>query len=118
MNDERLVAQIKRVLDQEADKLCEDRMVSARLRVARQEALDRISESRSAWWSLPAVGAATATALLVAVLITLPEWFGKGFDVGTQQLQPGDIEMLSTMELEEIEALDFYYWLESENGSA
>lgn len=96
------VEQIRRQLDSQAEQL--DELTIARLRAARLRALASAPPQRRLW--LPAIGGATLAAALLAVVLwqAPPEL-------------PGPFEALdivaSSEELEMIEDLDFYDWLEA-----
>jgi hypothetical protein len=98
---------VKQQLDQHAEAL--DEVTAARLKSARTRALDAGSRSRMGW--LPMTGLATAAAALLAVVIwnQLP---------GDDSVMPGEWDMLATSEeLELIDELDFYAWLEETEAS-
>ncbi|MFQ5644573.1 MAG: hypothetical protein ACE5FQ_12885 [Thiogranum sp.] len=99
---------VRRVLDSHADAL--DERTVARLQAMRRAALARPVRPGIGW--LPATGMAVAAAALVAVLV----W--NQMPGGSNGL-PGDEELLSQMEnLELLEELDFYAWLEATQSSS
>lgn len=111
-NSNLLAGQIKEQLDGGLSALDDD--AKRKLKAARYEALEHAS---SPWTrlGLPALGTALASVLLVVIVIA--QWPDTDITVDMAALQSGDIEMLSTLELEEIEELDFYLWLEEQNGA-
>lgn len=101
-DDNRFIEQVKQQLDQQAEQL--DELTTARLRTARLQALDVAHQPRKFW--LPAFGTATAAAIALAVVVwhSPAEWPGAFEDM--------DI-MASGEDLELIEEMDFYDWLDA-----
>ena len=101
-NDKEFVARVRQQLDRHAEQL--DEATMTRLRAARRQAL--VPSTRGAFRWLPVSGVAAAAAALLAVLV----W----------QQRPGDLPgvqedwdiLASGEELELIEELEFYDWLE------
>ena len=110
---DRLTEKIRDQLDQSVEHL--DGATLSRLTQARNQALDSARRSRhSAWWSVG--GLATAAALVLAIAVTLrtPETVDTPPVTGFE-----DLELLATEDLDLVEDLDFYLWLEvelEENG--
>ena len=50
-------------------------------------------------------------------IIILTNEMQLGSDFDTAGFPVEDIEMLSTMEIDELESMDFYYWLETMDGA-
>ncbi|HHH44735.1 MAG TPA: hypothetical protein ENK49_11405 [Gammaproteobacteria bacterium] len=111
MNSERdsvFTDRVKQVLDRHADGV--DEVTAARLRVMRRSAVSGPARSRIN--RLPFGGLAMAAAVLAAVLV----W---NYLPRVSDGVPGDEEMLSQMEnLELLEDLDFYAWLEATQSSS
>ena len=103
-SDEKLVENIRRQLEQHADNL--DELSAARLAAARRHALAQSVPRRHGWLALSGVGAAAA--LLLAVLVV------------HQGARPdGDWDILtSTEDMDLIEELDFYAWLEATQSNS
>ncbi len=100
--DEAFIDAVKQHLDRHADDL--DELTSARLQAIRRRALDENKRPALGW--LPLGGLATAAVALLAVAI----WT---FAPPVTDGLPGDPELLAQAEdLELIEELDFYVWLE------
>lgn len=119
MNDDRLSDDIRHVLDQEQL----DEQLAGQLRQRRQAALSAGLE-RQPWYqrlakksfqSILLPVAATAV-LLLAVFVMLPQFGGQdAADLTFGQmadLSGEDLEILVTLEPEELEELDFFTWLE------
>ncbi|MGI9324773.1 MAG: hypothetical protein ACR2PZ_06105 [Pseudomonadales bacterium] len=104
---------VVRAMQARADDL--DELTASRLASIRRSAMALHPENqpkRSLWW--PAMGAASAAVVVVAVLLTLtPE------QVPGENQWPGDVETLVLIQdLEVIEELEFLAWLdEVENGA-
>ena len=99
---------VKQELDRHADAV--DELTAARLQAIRKTALNGAARPGFSW--LPATGLAVAAAALVAVLVwnPVPE---------DQNGLPGDTQLLSQMEdLELLEELEFYAWLEATHSSS
>jgi hypothetical protein len=100
------VARLRQQLDRHAEQL--DEATASRLRAARTQALERGGQRNYRW--LPVTGLATAAAALLAVLV----WQQQAGDL------PGvedDWELVASGEdLELIEELEFYDWLEQTQG--
>jgi anti-sigma-K factor RskA len=113
IDDERWLKQVREHLDSEARDL--DATTASRLNRARQRALDA-QPAASQRWRWPAVGLATAAALMLAVVIQsrnaeapLPAPVAS-----TQAVD--DLDLLAgTEDLEMIENLEFYAWLEQQS---
>ena len=101
-DEKEFVGQVKQHLDQQADQL--DELTAARLKAARLNALEAAPRARKFW--VPAFGTATAAAVMLAVLL----W-------QTPSDIPGPFEELDIIasgeDMELIEELDFYDWLDA-----
>ena len=94
---------VKQELDRHADAV--DELTVARLQAIRKTALARATRPGFNW--LPATGLAVAASVLVAVLVL-------NLAPGDINGLPGDTELLSQMDdLELLEELEFYAWLEA-----
>ncbi|HFQ91858.1 MAG TPA: DUF3619 family protein [Chromatiales bacterium] len=103
---ERLV-RARALLDERLEAL--DGETAARLRAARRRALGELAPRRRAWMAAGGLAAATASLLLVVML-----WSGGERPVGSPDIFE-DLELLSSTEdMEFIEDLDFYLWLDDE----
>jgi hypothetical protein len=109
-DDARLIAEVRRALDEGATHL--DAATRARLAQARGRAQAR-RPARWHWW-LPAGGAVLASLLVAAVWLGQPAPVpGNGLDSVT------DFELLTANDdLELFEQMDFYQWLEEEGMHA
>ena len=106
--EEAFVQQARKQLDRHADQL--DELTVARLRAARKAALD--SPARLSFTWLPLTGLAGVAAALLAVVI----WYRQPDDI---PLTGDDWDVLAASdELELIEDLEFYDWLESTQSSS
>ena len=109
--DEALLRRIRQQLDHSVESL--DGETRSRLTSARSHALDAgRSRSRPAW--LSAGGLALASALIIAVVVGNLQPPGPEGALLVELLEDGqDLELVSTIEnLELLEDLEFYYWLE------
>lgn len=107
-SEDAFTEKIKKGLEQHADAV--DELTASRLRAIRKAALSRSTRPGFNW--LPATGLAMAAAALVAVLV----W--NHAPDGINGL-PGDAELLSQIEdLELLEELEFYAWLEETQSSS
>ena len=101
-DENEFVEQVKQQLDQQADQL--DELTAAKLKAARLRALEAASRPRKLW--VPAFGTATAAAVMLAVLL----W-------QSPSELPGPFEELDIIasgeDLELIEDMDFYDWLDA-----
>lgn len=105
--DRQLTARARDMLDQRLEELDEETI--GRLRAARRKALRGLSPRRPRWIVMGGWAAAAASFLLVVAL----------WNTSNRVLEaPGifeDLELLSTREdMEFIEDLDFYLWLDDE----
>ena len=101
-DEKAFVGQIKQQLDQHADSL--DELTSARLKAARLRALEAAPRAKKLW--VPAFGTATAAAVMLAVLL----WQNPPDMPGTFE----ELDIIASGEdLELIEELDFYDWLDA-----
>ncbi len=95
------------LLDERLEELDEETL--ARLHAARRSALDALDTRRHGWMTVGGWAAAAASLLLVVSLWDGGERMPESPDVFE------DLELLSTKEdMEFIEDLDFYLWLEDE----
>ena len=106
--DQRFLDRSRQALDRSLEDM--DAATLSRLNQIRQAALAETKTPRLPWW-VPASGLATACAVLVAVNLSLREP-----TTPTQVESPlGDLELLASNEnLEMLEELEFYAWLETE----
>ncbi len=107
-DEQRFVEQVRQRLDEQADGL--DELTLARLRAARARALEQHGRSSArSWW--PAIGMAAAVALVAAVMLwpSAPHLPAAADD--WELLAAGD-------ELELIEDIEFYDWLDTTQSSA
>lgn len=110
MNDEQLKQQVEKALDQRARDL--DGATLSRLRQARTRAIE---QPRSWWhgihWSLAGGATALASVTLVAVLVMrAPAPEALPLDPAADALEIATLEH----DLELIEQMDFYTWLETQ----
>jgi len=104
-NDKALVEDIRQRLAQHADAV--DEFTAARLAAARARALAQPSPSRARHW-LALTGMGVAAAVLLAVLV-----------VHQAPRPDGDWELLmSADDMDLVEELDFYAWLEATQSSS
>ncbi|VAW75002.1 hypothetical protein MNBD_GAMMA15-2254 [hydrothermal vent metagenome] len=107
-DDKQFVEKVRKTLDDSAEAI--DDITAARLAAARRNALDARPQ-RSHWLPAAAFSAVAASALTVALLLNqgsdLP-----GIDADALELaaQPEDMEL--------IEELDFYDWLDSTQANS
>ena len=103
-SDKGLMDNIRHQLEQHADTL--DELSAARLAAARRRALAQSVPQRRGWLALTGVGAAAA--LLLAVLV-----------VHQGPRPDGDWDILtSTEDMDLIEELDFYAWLDATQSNS
>jgi len=102
--DSEFVGQVRQQLDQHADAV--DELTAAKLGAARRQALSQ-RPARQIW--LPLVGLATAAAVILVsfMLIQPPPVQDVGLDL-----------WVASDDLELIEELDFYAWLEETQSSS
>ena len=106
-SEKQFVENVKQHLDQHAEAL--DDMTAARLKGLRARALQQPRQARVGW--LPATGLATAAAALLAVVV----WYQAPLN---EPGLPGEWDMLAASEeLELIDELEFYAWLEEIESS-
>lgn len=114
--NEQFISRIKESLDESVESL--DAATCSRLSNVRAAALQ--GQRRGTRWLLPAGGVAVAT-LAVALLFYITPLSQR---FGTEQYWDSvevmqDIEMLSSVDdIEMIENLEFYYWLDEEGSNA
>ena len=107
-NGNEFIDEARRQLDRHADRV--DELTSARLRAMRKTALEQKPRSVFKW--LPATAVATVAAAVVAVVL----WYQNPADPSVFR---EDWEALaSSEELELIEELEFYDWLETTHSSS
>ena len=115
-NDDPLLAQFKESLDQQANQL--DAATLSQLRQARARALDEL-ERKQTRFKLRAIwagGFATATALLITLLLI---WPGDNSISSDMAHDLADIDLLiDDGSIELYEDLDFYIWLEQQEQNA
>ena len=106
--DQRFLDRSRQALDRSLEDM--DAATLSRLNRIRHAALAETKAPGWHWW-VPASGLATACAVLVAVNLSLREP-----STPTQVESPlGDLELLASNEnLEMLEELEFYAWLETE----
>lgn len=101
-DEKAFVGQVKQQLDQQADQL--DELTTARLKAVRLRALESAPGPRKLW--IPAFGTATAAAIVLAVLL----WQNPSDMSGPFE----ELDIIASGEdLELIEDLDFYDWLDA-----
>ena len=109
-NDSKTTNSIKQVLDTGTDAL--DSATLARLRQVRREAMQQTAERGVRWWMPVSALGATAAAVLVATWLTTavaPQPHVEGTE---------DIEILASVDNTDLyEQMDFYEWLESQQGN-
>jgi hypothetical protein len=111
ISDDEVAAQAKRRFDESVARI--DGATQSRLTRARHSALAEAGSVRPAWhqWA-PAAGVAAAA--VVAVVI----WTGNPAEQGMDSPEVADIEILLTEDsLEMLEDLEFYSWIDLEEGS-
>lgn len=114
-DEKRFLQEVKQALDASADEL--DDLTRARLRAARQRALDAAAGGKNGStlrWLLPAGGFAAATVATVVFLM---------LQAAPVEVVPpfsnGDMELLTSVDsLGLLENLEFYEWLEAETADA
>lgn len=99
-DDKPFIEHVKRQLDAHADAV--DDFTAARLRAARQRALRQSVRAPRRW--VPMAGLATAAAALFAVLILMQP---------SQKFDPDWEIWVAQDDIEVIDELDFYVWLEA-----
>jgi hypothetical protein len=113
--EHQLIQNAKASLDQAVDDL--DAITVAKIAARRKAVLDAHLENKVRWrksaWLLPLSGLGVAAA---ASLLALALWLGMPSDYDKpQDSEFQDLQMLSSSEdLEFLEELDFYQWLEYE----
>ncbi len=106
-DDKAFVDKVRKTLDDSADAL--DEITAARLAAARRNAL-AARPQRAHWLPAAAFSAVAASALTVALLLN------QGTDL--PGVDPEALELIAQSEdLELIEELDFYDWLDSTQAS-
>ncbi len=105
--EEAFTKKVKQELDRHADAV--DELTAARLQAIRKTALSGAARPGFSW--LPATGLAAAAALVAVLVLNLVPGNINGL--------PGDTELLSQMDdLELLEELEFYAWLEATQSSS
>lgn len=117
-NEPRWQQAVREQLD--ADAAGYDAATLSRLNRARQAALDAgLRPQRRPWWHWSLVAVATSAAVVLAVALTLrtPEISAPPVaPVALEQSEVDDLELLAAGEdLELIENLEFYAWLEQQS---
>ena len=103
LDEQELMQSARQVLDRSADEL--DSFTVARLKLARQQALEATPRRR-----LPLVPATVFSAAVVGLLAVSLLWQGESLRFDEQA--PADVELLSTIEeLDLYEDMEFYEWL-------
>lgn len=107
-SEQQLIEQLGQQLRDSEDEL--DELTAARLRAARQLALESVGQSRDRYrYFLPAGGFAAASVAILAVML----WSGdRGMPVPA--LTADDWEMIAEGDLQLIEDFEFYDWLPEE----
>ena len=107
-DDKRFVETVKRQLDQHADQV--DELTLARLKAIRRTALDQTPHPGFNWLPVGVWGTAAAAVLALVIWHRVPE---------APDFSPGDLELLAQVEdLELIEELEFYAWLEESESNS
>ena len=108
-NDSKTTNTVKQVLDTGTDTL--DSSTLAMLRQVRREALQQSLERDVRWWKPVSAISATAATILVAAWLTTtvaPQANVEGIE---------DIEILASIDNTDLyEQMDFYEWLEGQQG--
>ena len=105
--DEEFVARLKTALDKSSEQL--DGHVLSRLNQARHAAVEEISAARPRRWLwAPVAAAATAAAVVVVLRLAGPGQVPDGLPVALDDLEI----MLAEEDLELLEELEFYAWLD------
>ncbi len=107
-DDKPFIDQVRQTLDDSAEAM--DDITAARLAAARRNALDARPQ-RAHWWPVVAFSAVAASVLTVALLLN-QELDLPGMDADALEL------MAQSEDLELIEELDFYDWLDSTQASS
>ena len=103
--DSEFVGQVRQQLDQHADAV--DELTVAKLGAARRQALSQRRPARQVW--LPLVGLATAAAIVLVSFMLIQQ----------SPIQDADLDLwVASDDLELIEELDFYAWLEETQSSS
>lgn len=114
MSDEKFARLIRKQLDKTPQL---DADIVSRLRQQRQSILDKADtesiHNRFKSWAVPV---ATAAMLLIGLLVILPQGQQDMLEIAT--LPAEDLEIISTMDFEDLDNLDFYNWLEMQDGQA
>ncbi|NOX43491.1 MAG: DUF3619 family protein [Gammaproteobacteria bacterium] len=113
------VSKAKSILDDAAENL--DEKTLARLRQARMQALESVTDSKGVNWMLPAGGfAAIATVAVLSVSIWSANWSTNwSTNMVERELADAfnDIDLLtSTESLEFYEELEFYAWIDEQDA--
>ncbi|MES9991191.1 MAG: DUF3619 family protein [Candidatus Thiodiazotropha sp.] len=108
-DEQAFLSKLKQRLDDHVDDM--DPLTASRLQAARKRALEGESRRTNTW--LPVSGLATAAAMLLAIAL----WY-QGNSTNSPEFNE-DWELLaSSEELELIEELEFYNWLELMHGES
>lgn len=109
--DDDFSAQAKRRFDESVERI--DGATQSTLTRARHAALAEAGSARPGWYQwAPAAGVAAAAVMAVVI------WTGNPAVDGTGSPEVADIEILLTEDsLEMLEDLEFYSWIDLENGS-
>ena len=109
--DDEFSAQAKRRFDESVERI--DGATQSKLTRARHAALAKAGSARPGWYQwAPAAGVAAAAVMAVVI------WTGNPAVEGTGSPEVADIEILLTEDsLEMLEDLEFYSWIDLENGS-
>jgi len=99
-HDKQFVGQVRQQLDRHADAI--DELTAARLGAARRRALRQRGRKPRYW--VPVAGLATAAVALLAVLVLMRT---------PQTTEPGWELWVAQDDIEVIEELDFYAWLDA-----
>jgi len=103
--DSNFVGQVRRQLDQHANAV--DELTAAQLGAARRRALSQQRSSRRVW--IPMAGLATAAAVVLVSFVLVQQ----------PQIQDTSLDLwLTGDDLELIEELDFYAWLEETQSNS
>jgi len=103
--DSEFVGQVRQQLDQHADAV--DELTAAQLGAARRRALSRQRPSRRVWIPLAGLATTAAIALVSFMLVQQPPLQDMGPDL-----------WVASDDLELMEELDFYAWLEETQSNS
>ena len=114
MNDDKFEQDIKSVLDK-ADEPGD--AITRQLQLRRHNVLDKASVTGGSWYKAWLLPVASTAIFVMALLVMLP--YGQQHEFSEiAELSPDDLEILSTMDIEDLEQIEFYDWLDMQEGQA